>query len=130
MDSRIQLNLIKYVFSELSFIAVALALVYWLSGGDHSLLQTIGLIYCVAAAAKILTLWWQFRVSSFEISGGHLRFNGFACDIALKSSFLPRQIGSVVKLSYTVDTMQKRNIYLPKCVLSPENWTLILKLRT
>ncbi|MEL0608987.1 hypothetical protein [Vibrio echinoideorum] len=130
MDSRIQLNFIKYLFSELLFIVIALGLVYWISDGDRSSLLTIGLIICVPPLIKILMLWWKLRDTSFEITNGHVRLNGVACDVTLQRSFLPFEIGSVIKLSYTKGAMQKRNIYLPKGAMNQEEWKRVLACRT
>ncbi|OED74582.1 hypothetical protein A143_14150 [Vibrio splendidus ZS-139] len=130
MDNRIQLNFIKYLFSELLFIVIALGLVYWISDGDRSSLLTIGLIICVPPLIKILMLWWKLRDCSFEITNNHVRFKEIACDITLKRSFLPLDIGSVIKLSYTKGAMQKRNIYLPKGAMNQEEWKRVLACRT
>ncbi|PMH19978.1 hypothetical protein [Vibrio splendidus] len=130
MDNRIQLNFIKYLFSELLFIVIALGLVYWISDGDRSSLLTIGLIICVPPLIRILMLWWKLRDSSFEITNGHVRLNGVACDVTLQRSFLPFEIGSFIKLSYTKGAMQKRNIYLPKGAMNKEEWTRMLACRT
>ncbi|MFA0310595.1 hypothetical protein BH581_22980 [Vibrio splendidus] len=137
MDNRIQINFIKYLFSEFLFIAIALGLVYWISDGDRSSLLTIGLIICVPPLIRILMLWWKLRDSSLEISNGHVRLNnghvrlnGVACDVTLQRSFLPFEIGSFIKLSYTKGTMQKRNIYLPKGAMNQEEWKRVLARRT
>ncbi|PMM51982.1 hypothetical protein [Vibrio splendidus] len=130
MDNRIQLNFIKYLFSELLFIVIALGLVYWISDGARSSLLTIGLIICVPPLIKILMLWWKLRDSSFEITNGHVRLNGVACDVILQCSFLPFEIGSFIKLSYTKGAMQKRNIYLPKGAMNQEEWKRVLACRT
>ncbi|MEZ9339505.1 hypothetical protein AB4176_16650 [Vibrio splendidus] len=130
MGNRIQLNFIKYLFSEFLFIAIALGLVYWISDGDRSSLLTIGLIICVPPLIRILMLWWKLRDSSLEISNGHVRLNGVACDVTLQRSFLPFEIGSFIKLSYTKGTMQKRNIYLPKGAVNQEEWKRVLACRT
>ncbi|MCG9546300.1 hypothetical protein L1D37_21375 [Vibrio sp. Isolate33] len=130
MVSRIQLNFVKYLFSELLFIAIALVLVYWISGGERSSLLTIGLIVCVPPLIKILMLWWKLRDSSFEITNGHVRLNGVACDVTLQRSFLPFEIGSFIKLSYTKGAMQKHNIYLSKGSMSQEEWQRVLACRT
>ncbi|OEE99330.1 hypothetical protein A136_21950 [Vibrio crassostreae 9ZC13] len=130
MDNRIQLNFVKYLFSELLFIVIALGLVYWISDGDRSSLLTIGLIICVPPLIKILMLWWKLRDSSFEITNGHVRLNGVACDVTLQRSFLPFEIGSFIKLSYTKGAMQKHNIYLSKGAMSQEEWQRVLACRT
>ncbi|WP_210474077.1 hypothetical protein [Vibrio crassostreae] len=129
MVSRIQLNFVKYLFSELLFIAIALGLVYWISGGERSSLLIIGLIVCVPPLIKILMLWWKLRDSSFEITNGHVRLNGVACDVTLQRSFLPFEIGSFIKLSYTKGAMQKHNIYLSKGSMSQEEWQRVLACR-
>ncbi|CDU12639.1 hypothetical protein [Vibrio coralliirubri] len=130
MDNRIQLNFVKYLFSELLFIVIALGLAYWILDGDRSSLLTIGLIICVPPLIKILMLWWQLRNRSFEISNNHVCFDGHACDIKLQGNILPFGIGSVIKLSYTKGAMQKRNIYLPKGAMSQEEWQRMLACRT
>ncbi|WP_333912809.1 hypothetical protein [Vibrio coralliirubri] len=130
MDNRIQLNFVKYLFSELLFIVIALGLAYWILDGDRSSLLTIGLIICVPPLIKILMLWWQFRNRSFEISNNHVCFDGHACDIKLQGNILPFGIGSVIKLSYTKGAMQKHNIYLSKGAMSQEEWQRVLACRT
>ncbi|MDH6018481.1 hypothetical protein [Vibrio splendidus] len=130
MDSRIQLNFIKYLFSELLFIVIALGLVYWISDGDRSSLLTIGLIICVPPLIRILMLWWKLRDSSFEITNGHVRLNGVACDVTLQRSVLPFEIGSFIKLSYTKGAMQKHNIYLSKGAMNKDEWQRVLACRT
>ncbi|PME27443.1 hypothetical protein BCV39_14775 [Vibrio sp. 10N.286.55.E10] len=129
MDNRIQLNFIKYTFFELVFVTALLAFVYWISGGDRQSLPTIGLMFSAVAVLKVVTLWWQFRNRSFEISNNHVCFDGYACDIKLQGSILPFGIGSVIKLSYTKGAMQKRNIYLPKGAMNQDEWQRVLACR-
>ncbi|MDP2590819.1 hypothetical protein [Vibrio splendidus] len=130
MGNRIQLNFVKYLFSELLFIVIALGLVYWISDGDRSSLLTIGLIICAPPLIRILMLWWKLRDSSFEITNGHVRLNGVACDVTLQRSFLPFDIGSFIKLSYTKGAIQKHNIYLSKGAMNKEEWARMLACRT
>ncbi|CDT77084.1 conserved hypothetical protein [Vibrio coralliirubri] len=130
MDNRIQLNFVNYLFSELLFIVIALGIVYWISDGDRSSLLTIGLIICAPPLIKILMLWWKLRDSSFEITNSHVRLNGVACDVTLQRSFLPFDIGSFIKLSYTKGAMQKHNICLSKGAMSQEEWQRVLACRT
>lgn len=130
MNSRIKLNYVKCAFFELLFVAALMALVYWLSGGDNQTLQATGLIFPVAVVIKTVGLWWKFHDISFEISNGHVRLNGVACDVTLQRSFLPFEIGSFIKLSYTKGAMQKRNIYLPKGAMNQEEWQRVLACRT
>ncbi|MEZ8058138.1 hypothetical protein [Vibrio splendidus] len=130
MDNRIQLNFIKYALLEFALAAFLLLSVYWLFDGNPQSLPTIGLMFSSVAVLKVVTLWWQFHNSSFEVSNNHVRFKGIACDITLKRSFLPLDIGSVIKLSYTKGAMQKRNIYLPKGAMNQEEWKRVLACRT
>ena len=130
MDNRIQLNFVKYTLFEFALAAFLLLSVYWLFDGNPQSLPTIGLILSSVAVLKVVTLWWQFRNRSFEISNNHVCFDGHACDIKLQGSILPFGIGSVIKLSYTKGAMQKRNIYLPKGAMNQEEWKRVLACRT
>lgn len=130
MDNRIQLNFIKYALLEFALAAFLLLSVYWLFDGNPQSLPTIGLMLSSVAVLKVVTLWWQFRNSSFEISNNHVCFDGHACDIKLQGNILPFDIGSVIKLSYTKGAMQKRNIYLPKGAMNQEEWKRVLACRT
>ncbi|MDN3617318.1 hypothetical protein [Vibrio gallaecicus] len=56
--------------------------------------------------------------------------NNSGCDITLWRSFLPYEIGSVLKVSYSAGVMQKRIIYLPKSVLNATDWKLLSEHRT
>ncbi|MEZ9182593.1 hypothetical protein AB4158_00090, partial [Vibrio splendidus] len=89
-----------------------------------------GHLTCVPPLIRILMLWWKLRDSSFEITNGHVRLNGVACDVTLQRSFLPFEIGSFIKLSYTKGAMQKHNIYLSKGAMNKEEWTRMLACRT
>ncbi len=81
-------------------------------------------------AIKILLLWMKFKNMSLKVSNNHVFLNNSGCDITLWRSFLPYEIGSVLKVSYSVGVMQKRNIYLPKSVLNAVDWKLISEHRT
>lgn len=88
------------------------------------------MVFSVGTAIKISMLWMKFKSVSLKVSNNHVFLNNSGCDITLWRSFLPYEIGSVLKVSYSVGVMQKRNIYLPKSVLNAVDWKLISEHRT
>ncbi|MEZ9742574.1 hypothetical protein AB4283_11480 [Vibrio splendidus] len=130
MDNRIRLNFVKFTLLEFVLAAFLLVSIYLLFGDNPQSLPTIGLMFSAVAVLKVVTLWWQFRNRSFEITNGHVRLNGVACDVTLQRSFLPFEIGSFIKLSYTKGAMQKHNIYLSKGAMNKDEWQRVLACRT
>ncbi len=89
MGKRIRLNFVKYTLFEFALTAFLLVSIYWLFGDNPQSLPTIGLMFSVVAVLKVVTLWWQFRNRSFEISNNHVFFYGYffdiKCSISIKS---------------------------------------------
>lgn len=113
------------MLTEFVFSMAWLGLLYLLSGGYVQQFQIFVVLFSAGAAVKVLMLWIKLKGMSLKISNSHVFLNNYGCDITLWRSFLPYEVGSILKVSYSVGVMQKRNIYLPKGALSADDWKLI-----
>ncbi|MDO6496978.1 hypothetical protein [Photobacterium sanguinicancri] len=127
IDTDIRLNFRKYVLSEFAFVTALVGFIYLLSSGNHQQLQLLVMALSAGTVVKILMLLVKSRHMSLKVSNSHVFLNNSACDLTLRRSFLPYEMGSVIKVSYSVGVMQRRNIYLPKGVLNAADWKLILE---
>ncbi|WP_238930293.1 hypothetical protein [Vibrio harveyi] len=130
MDINIRLNICKYVFTEFVYIAFLSLVLFGLSSGNNQWLVLFVFSMCIGTTIRIFMLWRKLRNSALQTSGGKLFFKGFACDVTLSCSFLPFGLWLTAKVSYFEDSMQKRNIYIPKSALSHEHWQQVLGHRT
>lgn len=131
MDNCIRLNFTKYILAEILFIVLFAAFLYWLSGGiGEDWTIYVVLLLATTLIVKTSILWTKLSNSSLLISNGNVFFNGFVCEVSLLRSFLPFGFWASLKISYMVEPMQKRSIYIPKEAMNEKDWVRILVCRT